>query len=96
MSFAGCSDEQTQFDWDLKVILTAPQEVIAQRLITRATNRYGRSERDRAQVLADRPLLRRGADVVIDTTQPLARVADTVLAASGADALFAPIPIEVA
>jgi hypothetical protein len=82
--FAGCSEEQAQFGWDLKVLLTAPEEVIVQRLANRATNRYGKSVAERERVLGDlrdvEPRLRLSADVVIDTTQPLARVADRVLA----------------
>ena len=82
--FAGCSEEQTQFDWDLAVLLTAPKEIILQRLATRVTNRYGKSVEERERVLADlrevEPLLRPSADAVIDTTQPLARVVDSVLA----------------
>lgn len=84
--FAGCSDEQAQFQWDLKVLLTAPEEVIVERLATRTTNRYGKGVAERRRVLADlrvvEPLLRSSADVVIDTTQPLARVVDEVLAVS--------------
>jgi shikimate kinase len=88
--FAGCSEEQAQFRWDLKVLLTAPAAVIVERLAVRTSNSYGKSVDERERVLADlrevEPMLRRAADVVIDTTQPLARVTDMVLmAASGPD-----------
>ncbi len=88
--FAGCADEQTRFRWDLKILLMAPERVIVERLASRSTNSYGRSVEERERVLADlrdvEPLLRRSADVVIETTQPLADVADSVLlAATGAE-----------
>jgi dephospho-CoA kinase len=82
--FAGCSEEQTQFYWDLTVLLTAPKEVILERLATGTTNRYGKSVEERERVLADlrdvEPLLRMSADVVIETTDHVARVTDRVLA----------------
>jgi broad-specificity NMP kinase len=82
---AGCSEEQADFVWDLTVLLTVPLPVLVQRLRTRSGNTYGRSADERAQVLADvadvEPLLRRRADLVIDTTLPLASVVDRVLAA---------------
>jgi dephospho-CoA kinase len=81
---AGCSEEQTMFRWDAVILLTAPEAVMLERLRTRPGNTYGRSGCEQAQVLADladvEPLLRRSADLVIDTTQPLASVVDQVLA----------------
>jgi len=92
---AGCSDEQAQFAWDLTVLLTAPADVVADRLRTRTTKQYGRHLDELAQVLADReqvePLLRRSADLVVDTRRPVAEVADAVLAGS-ARALRTPEP----
>jgi broad-specificity NMP kinase len=83
---AGCSEEQVEFTWDMKVLLTAPQEVILDRLRTRWGNTYGRSLIEQEQVLADlariQPLLRRTADVVIETTIPLSAVVDQILAAA--------------
>jgi dephospho-CoA kinase len=85
--FAGCSDEQAQFHWDLIVLLTAPEAVVLERLATRTTNSFGRTEAERERVLADmrevEPLLWRSAGVVIDTTVPLPRVVEEVLAAAG-------------
>jgi dephospho-CoA kinase len=81
--FAGASEEQAALPFDVRVLLTAPEPVLVARLRTRTTNRYGKSEAELAQVLADRreiePLLRRSADLVIDTTEPVARVADRLL-----------------
>lgn len=82
---AGCSEEQAQFAWDLTVLLTAPTYIVADRLRTRTTNQYGRHPDELEQVLADReqvePLLRRSADLVVETRRPVAEVADAVLAA---------------
>ncbi len=86
--FAGCSEEQVQFSWDVVVLLTAPEAVVLERLATRTTNAFGKDEAERKRVLADlrevEPLLRRSADVVIETSAPLHRVADEMLAAVGA------------
>jgi hypothetical protein len=83
--FAGCSDEQTRFGFDLKVLLTAPVEVILERLATRTTNSFGKLQAERDRVLADMewvlPLVRRSADLVLDTTVPVSDVADAVVAA---------------
>ena len=64
-------------------LLTAPAEILVQRLMARTTNAYGRSEEQRAQVLADpadvEPLLRRSADLIIVMTEPTPLVADVLL-----------------
>ena len=66
-----------------RVLLTAPAVILMQRLMARAANGYGRSEEQRAQVLADladvEPLLRRSADLIIVTTQPTPLIADALL-----------------
>lgn len=83
--FAGCSEEQATLPFDRRVLLTAPADVLVERLATRTTNPYGRSDAERAQVLADleevEPLLARSADAIVASTDPPARVADAVLAA---------------
>jgi len=65
------------------VLLTAPEPVVAERLRTRMTSPYAREGAELAQALADRdeiePLLRRSADLVLETTVPAARVADALL-----------------
>src|SRR4051812_35023991 len=65
--FAGCSEEQTALPFDRRVLLTAPEDVLVERLRTRTGNAYGRDGRELEQVLADRgelePLLRRSADL---------------------------------
>jgi hypothetical protein len=81
--FAGCSEEQIALPFDYRVLLTAPTSVLVGRLNTRTGNPYGRDAAERAQVLADvaevEPLLRRSADLVLDTTTSPAHVADILL-----------------
>jgi shikimate kinase len=71
--FAGCSEEQAQIAFDVRVLLTAPEDVLIDRLRTRTTNPYGNTAAERDQILADRaaiePLLRRSADLVLDMTE---------------------------
>ena len=59
--FAGCSEEQATLPFDYRVLLTAPAEILVQRLMARTTNAYGRSGEQRAQVLADQLGLPAGA-----------------------------------
>lgn len=81
--FAGCSEEQVTLPFDYRVLLTAPAEILVQRLMARSTNGYGRSAEQRAQVLADlagvEPLLRRSADLILVTTEPTPLIADALL-----------------
>ena len=81
--FAGCSEEQATLPFDYRVLLTAPSEILLQRLTARSTNAYGRSAEERAQVLADladvEPLLRRSADLILVTTEPTPLIADALL-----------------
>jgi hypothetical protein len=86
---AGCSEEQATLPWDVRVLLTAARNVLLHRIDSRPGDRFGRTEHERAQVLADladvEPLLRRSADVIVDTTRPLAEVVQAVLHAAGED-----------
>lgn len=81
--FAGCSDEQAQFEFDFKVLLSAPVEVVLERLLTRSTNSFGKSQDERDRVLDDIawvvPLLRDSADLVVETTTTVNKVADLVV-----------------
>jgi shikimate kinase len=81
--FAGCSEEQTDLPFDVRVLLTAPTPVLVERLRTRTTNSYGRGDAELAQVLADvaevEPLLRRSAHLVLETTVPTTELADALL-----------------
>jgi AAA domain len=82
--FAGCSDEQADLPFDYRILLTAPEAVLVDRLRTRTNNPYARTGEELAQVLSDRaeiePLLRRAADLVLTTTAPPAQIVDAVLA----------------
>ena len=81
--FAGCSEEQSELPFDYRVLLTAPVDVLLERLRTRTGNRYGQSPAQQEQVLADlaevEPLLRRSADLVLETIEPPERVVDMLL-----------------
>lgn len=79
---AGCSEEQALLSWEKRVLLTAPADLLLQRIDSRASG-FGKAPAERASVLADlaavEPLLRASADVVVDTTRPLPEVVDAVL-----------------
>jgi broad-specificity NMP kinase len=74
--------------FDAVVLLSAPEDVILERVAKRDTNDYGKSDAQRAEIthhLATvAPLLRAGATAEIDTRAPLADVVDELerLAAS--------------
>jgi len=82
--FAGCSEEQSELPFDYRVLLTAPEPVLVERLQTRTGNAYGRAPAELSQVRADlaevEPLLRRSADLVLTMTAPLSQVADRLIA----------------
>lgn len=82
---SGCKSNQGTFypQFDHIVLLSAPVEVIVERLATRTTNPYGKHPDELARVLWHRetvePLLRRGATLEIDTSAPLDHVLQTIL-----------------
>jgi len=65
------------------VLLSAPPEILAERLATRTTNPYGKDPAELAQVLhyqrTVEPLLRASASLEVVTTVPVTQVADIVL-----------------
>lgn len=69
--------------FDRVVLLSAPVEVLLDRLRTRTTNPYGKRAGEVADVLenlhAVEPLLRRAATLEVVTTIPVTEVADLVL-----------------
>lgn len=85
----GADDAQAQFssDFDHIVLLSAPRDVMLQRLASRTNNRFGKSSEDLAKFLADleeyEPMMRRSATLEIDTSAPLDRVIDELLNAIG-------------
>ena len=82
---AGTSPNQGTFypQFDRVILLSAPAEVIVERLMTRTNNPFGKrsGELDRTLQLLEtvEPLLRKGAHHEIDTSAPLDEVVDEVL-----------------
>ena len=66
------------------VLLSAPADVLVERLTTRTTNPYGKNPTEIEQTLGYRetvePLLRQAATLEVVTTVPVAQVADIVVA----------------
>jgi dephospho-CoA kinase len=81
---SGCVANQGRFypRFDAVVLLSAPAEVILERVATRETNSFGKTESERDRILHDlatfEPLLRAGATAEIDTSAPVDRVADAL------------------
>lgn len=79
---SGCESNQGKFyaQFEAVVLLTAPLEVLFERIETRETNNFGKSPEERARVLADikeiEPLLRKTSTHVINTNCPLSDVVD--------------------
>jgi shikimate kinase len=69
--------------FDHIVLLSAPADVLVERLTTRATNPYGKNRAELAETLGYlqtvEPLLRAAATVEVVTTVPVEQVADLVL-----------------
>ena len=84
---AGCEENQAKFrsQFDHIILLSAPADVLTQRLATRTNNPFGKSASDFRRFQADlqqvEPLLRGIADHEIDTTMPLSQVVRTILKA---------------
>jgi shikimate kinase len=86
---SGCAPNQGQFypQFDLVILLSAPANVIVERLATRTNNPYGKrpGEIERTLNLIDsiEPLLRRGASHELNTTAPLDEVVTEILRFAG-------------
>jgi hypothetical protein len=82
---AGTTRNQALFypRFDNIVLLSAPAEILAERLATRTTNPYGKDPNELVETLeylqTVEPLLRAAATLEVVTTVPVARVADIVL-----------------
>lgn len=87
---AGCEENQVRFQprFDVIILLSAPAEILAERLASRANNPYGKTPGDLRRVFDDlrevEPLLRKAADYEIRTTTPLNDVVTAVLRLIGA------------
>jgi broad-specificity NMP kinase len=82
----GCKSNQGQFYplFDQIVLLSAPADVLLDRVATRTTNSYGKTEEERAQIIGYiqivEPLLRAGCDLELDTSKlDVQRVTDELL-----------------
>ncbi len=94
---AGGARNQSMFydRFDAIVLLTAPADVILDRVSRRSTNQYGKTPLERAEILADleeiEPLLRQACTHELDATRPLAdTVADLVVIATENEAAARP------
>ena len=82
---SGCAENQVKFypQFDHIILLSAPANVLVERLTTRTNNPYGRHPGDLAEVLGYletvEPRLRRSAGHEIDASAPLDQVVATVL-----------------
>ncbi len=79
---SGCVANQVSFygRFDAIVLLSVPVDVLLDRVASRETNDYGKTDEERARILSDlravEPLLRAGATAEIDTRKPVIAVAD--------------------
>jgi len=86
---AGCEENQVRFhpQFDYIILLSAPTQIMMQRLVDRTGNSFGKKHGDLSRVLSDtenvEPLLRRAADREIITTVPLEDVVRAVLRVVG-------------
>ncbi len=86
---SGCVANQVKFypRFDAIVLLSAPVDVVLQRVASRRTNNFGKTDAERARIVDDlrtiEPLLRAGATVEIDTRKPVDEVADHLESIAG-------------
>ena len=87
---AGCEENQVRFhpQFDHIILLSAPAEILMERLAARTGNPFGKTPAELSRVLQDlrtvEPLLRRVADHEIQTTMPLDDVVSAILCITGA------------
>lgn len=85
----GCVPNQGRFydRFDAVVLLSAPADVILERVARRTTNDYGKSAVERAMILDDlanvEPLLRAGCTHELDASRPLDEVVADLIAIAG-------------
>ena len=86
---AGTADNQGKFypRFDAVVLLSAPAEVILERIAARESNEFGKQAKERELILSDlaefEPLLRAGATAEIDTRAPLDEVVNALERSAG-------------
>ena len=86
---AGCVWNQSKFydRFDAVVLLSAPADVILDRITRRTTNAYGKTPVERAMIVADlaevEPLLRKGCTHELDASRPLDELVGDLIAILG-------------
>ncbi len=86
---SGCVANQATFypRFTAVVLLSAPVDVVLERIASRRTNDYGKTDAELALILEDlrtiEPLLRVGATAEIDTCRPVDEVADLLESIAG-------------
>ncbi|RZU19010.1 shikimate kinase [Kribbella rubisoli] len=81
---SGAVENQGRFydRFEQVVLITAPVEVLIERVSTRTNNPYGRTAEQQAEIAAYvetvEPLLRRGATVELDGRKPVGELADVI------------------
>jgi dephospho-CoA kinase len=81
---AGCASNQGLFydRFDAVVLLSTPREVLLERIATRTTNSFGKTDAERKRIIDDlesvEPLLRATARTEINAGVPLIQVVDTL------------------
>jgi adenylate kinase family enzyme len=81
---SGCTPNQGKFydRFDAVVLLSAPLDVLLERVASRVTNPYGKDPAERERIIHDldtvEPLLRATSTAEIDATRPLQEVVDAV------------------
>lgn len=81
---SGCTSNQGKFydRFDAVVLLTAPTDVLLERLATRTTNPFGKDPAELDRILEDlatvEPWLRRAATIEISTERPLEDVVEAI------------------
>ena len=87
----GCSTNQSKFyeRFNAVVLLSAPADVILDRVAGRTTNNYGKTPLERAMILDDlanvEPLLRASCTHELDASRPLDEVVADLIAIASSD-----------
>jgi dephospho-CoA kinase len=85
---AGCASNQAKFydQFDLVILLSAPAELMVERIRNRSSNPFGQSPEELSRILSDleriEPLLRAGAGAEVRTDRPLDHVLEDVVTLS--------------
>ena len=81
---SGAVENQARFydRFDHVVLLSAPLDILLERVRTRRNNPYGKTPAQRAEIASYlqtvEPLLRRGATLELDAQRPLLELADAI------------------